>query len=116
MINIRNKHYEKGLPNEVYIGRGSKLGNPYSHLCGKNEYHCETRDEAIDKYRPYFYDVLLKDPAIQFWTSNIAVFQLENPDQDINLMCYCKPARCHGDVIKEYIEKLMEELKTKKDD
>ena len=23
--------------------------------------------------------------------------------EDINLVCFCKPKACHGDVIKEYI-------------
>lgn len=113
MIHIRNKHYEKDLENEIYIGRGSKVGNPYSHLCGKGEFHCETRDEAVDKYKNYFYDVLLQDTAVKMWTHNVAMHQIENPDEDINLMCYCKPARCHGEIIKEYIENLMQTLKKK---
>jgi hypothetical protein len=64
---------------DIYIGRGSKWGNPY--VIGKDG----TRDEVIDKYINYL------------CTTDL--------DQDIDelygkrLGCFCKPLACHGDIL-----------------
>jgi len=74
----------------IYIGRGSKFGNPYR--IGKDG----TREEVIEKFRVYFYKRLNADP----------VFLQDVADlQGCHLLCYCKPEACHGDVIAEYLNK-----------
>jgi len=73
-------------PYDVYIGRGSKWGNPFK--IGKDG----TRDEVIEKYRKYLLDNedLLKE-----------LKELEG----MRLGCYCKPKKCHGDILVELIKR-----------
>ena len=38
MITVKNKYTSKPEKNDVYIGRGSPLGNPFTHMdLGKNK-------------------------------------------------------------------------------
>lgn len=73
---------------DVYIGRGSKWGNPYTHNPGptKAQFLVATRAEAIAKYREYILgrsDLLAALPELV----------------GKRLGCYCKPLSCHGDVL-----------------
>lgn len=80
IVNLRKEKYD------VYIGRGSKWGNPF--IIGKDG----TRDEVIEKYTEY----ILKKP------------ELMNSLQELRgkrLGCYCSPLRCHGDVLKTLEQK-----------
>ena len=44
-------------PHDVYIGRGSQWGNPYSHLTdSKALYKVATVEEAVEKYASYLLD------------------------------------------------------------
>jgi hypothetical protein len=76
-------HYKKERY-DVYIGRPSKWGNPYS--IGKDG----TRKEVIEKYRKYLLSnkALLND-----------LYELEGKV----LGCWCKPKACHGDVLAELV-------------
>lgn len=77
-----------GIPiNAVYIGRGSKYGNPF-----KIGVH-GTRKEVIQKYRNYLLD------EIEHGTFSVdEIIGLYETD----LVCYCHPLPCHGDVIHEF--------------
>jgi hypothetical protein len=77
VANLRNEKYD------VYIGRGSKWGNPF--IINKDG----NRAEVIRKYREY---------AKKF--SREELLELK----DKTLGCYCKPLACHGDVLKEMCE------------
>lgn len=103
MIRIVNKHWHKPTPNDVYIGRGSPFGNPYSHMDNtKAEHKVSTREEAIAKYREWFEHARLNEPVLAAMLNEMKRAHLEG--HDLNLVCYCAPARCHGEVIKEYLE------------
>ena len=68
---------------DVYIGRPSKWGNPYS--IGKDG----IREEVIQKYRDY----LERSPRL-----------LEDCRQELRgkvLGCWCAPKACHGDILAE---------------
>ncbi len=65
---------------DVYIGRPSKWGNPFS--IGKDG----TRKEVIKKYEKY----ILKNKELLN-----DLHELE----DKVLGCWCKPKSCHGDVL-----------------
>jgi len=80
VIHIRNK---TGSPDEVYIGRGSKWGNPY--VIGKDG----NRTEVIDRY--------LKYAIRHFGDRDLEVLRGKT------LVCYCKPQACHGDVLIELL-------------
>lgn len=70
----------------VYIGRGSPWGNPYK--IGENG----TRSEVIEEYKGYALNRLEYEPE---W-----LVPLEGKD----LVCYCAPLACHGDVLLEILE------------
>lgn len=72
---------------DVYIGRPSKWGNPFK-LTSERQ-----RDELIEKYRMW----LLKQPELIAALSEI---------QGKTLGCWCKPKRCHGDVLAELADSL----------
>lgn len=70
---------------DVYIGRGSKWGNPFK--IGKHG----NREEVIDKYEAYIMDqpnLLQALPELKGKT----------------LGCWCKPKNCHGDILKRMVE------------
>ena len=75
---------------DVYIGRGSKWGNPYSHKEGTLAEHVvESRTEAIKKYEEY----LLSNEDLMSSLSEL---------KGKVLGCWCKPKSCHGDILLKY--------------
>ena len=79
-------HMTSGEPYDVYIGRGTKWGNPF--VRGKDG----TRQQVIDKYRSWILEQkeLMDD-----------LEELEGKA----LCCWCTPLPCHGDVLIELLEK-----------
>lgn len=106
MITVKNKYTSKKDNNDIYIGRGSPLGNPFCHLEIENtkaEFKCETREDAINNFEKYINEkIKLKDSLI---CNELNKIYLMAKKQDVNLVCFCKPKSCHGDVIKKIIEK-----------
>ncbi len=78
---VLNKHLVGSPPGAVYIGRPSKWGNPF--VIGKDG----DRGEVIAKYRAW----LLTNPEL------LASAKQELAGKD--LLCFCAPAACHGDVL-----------------
>ena len=70
----------------VYIGRGSPWGNPF--VIGIHG----DRDDVIYEYRHWMMEQWCK---IDGWLE---------PLIGKDLLCYCAPLRCHGDVLIELIE------------
>lgn len=80
---------------DVYIGRPSKWGNPFTHIKDKKtkaEFVVETSEIAIQKYREW----IMTQPALLN-----SLHELKGK----TLACWCKPKPCHGDVLVELIEK-----------
>ena len=89
VVNLRNENYT------VYIGRGSKFGNPFK--IGRDG----NRQEVIDKYIVW----VLNHP------SNSELHKaIYNLPKDVILGCYCKPLACHGDIIIKIWKELHNEL------
>lgn len=84
VVNIKN--YE---PYDVYIGRGSKFGNPFTHLphLGGPIIIVDSREEAIKRYEEW----ILEQPEL------INLIKLELKGKILG--CYCKPLPCHGDIL-----------------
>ena len=103
-INIVNKHFyqkEKSKTVDVYCGRGSVLGNPYSHkLNTLAKFVVANREEAIGNYRKYFYGEIKTNADFLNELRRIYVIAQSN---EVNLVCFCYPKSCHCDVIKEFI-------------
>ena len=70
---------------DVYIGRGSKWGNPF--VIGKDG----DRDEVIKKYE----EMLLTNPSLLNDLHEL---------KDKTLGCWCRPKKCHGDVLLNLLE------------
>lgn len=88
MCRVVNKYKE---PYDIYIGRGSIWGNPYSHLDGtKALYKVPTREESIEMYRSHLWS--------EIKSNRIKVEDLIALDGK-TLGCFCKPKSCHGDII-----------------
>lgn len=87
-MKVLNKATDTLTENSVYIGRPSKWGNPF--ISGVHG----TRSEVIEKYKEYLYS----SPELMS-----SLHELVGKD----LVCWCKPKACHGDVllqaVKEYI-------------
>jgi len=77
-------------PYDVYIGRPSFWGNPYSHLINsKTPYKVETRLDAIKAFRY----MVNSDPDY----IKLVKFHLKGKV----LGCWCHPKPCHGDVLAQ---------------
>ncbi len=72
---------------DIYIGRPSKWGNPFS--IGKDG----TREEVMQKYENYL-------------LNNLNLMNSLYELKDKVLGCWCKPKICHGDILIKYIERL----------
>lgn len=88
IVHIKKEAYD------VYIGRPSKWGNPFTHLKEdtKAEFVVATREIAISKYREW----ILTQPALLNDLHEL---------KDKTLGCWCRPHSCHGDVLIELIGK-----------
>lgn len=84
-MRVLNKYRDAVPSGTVYIGRPSKWGNPF--VIGKDG----TRAEVIAKYRAW----LAARPAL------VSAAKRELAGKD--LLCYCAPAACHGDVLIEAV-------------
>ena len=87
VVNLKKEKYD------IYIGRGSKWGNQFSHLNDTlAKYKVKSRNNAIDCYKDWILNgdgkYLLND--------------LNELDGKI-LGCFCKPKKCHGDILIELI-------------
>lgn len=93
----------RGELGAVYIGRPSPLGNPFVM---KSE---AQRTEVIAKYRALFEQYIT-------WQTPKIMQELEYLEKlarrgDLVLGCFCAPRACHGDVIKEYLDRKLAEPK-----
>ena len=82
---VVNKYHK--VPYDVYIGRGSIFGNPFSHMPNtKAEFTVGTREQAVSEYEKWVVnqpEIMAKIPSLKGKT----------------LCCFCAPLSCHGDVL-----------------
>ena len=75
---------------DIYIGRPSPYGNPFTHKqSALAEEKVGSREEAIKRYRKWIMkpeQVNLRNRMKTFLKGRV-------------LACWCKPRACHGDVI-----------------
>ena len=89
-VNFRKEKYD------VYIGWGSKWGNPF--IIGKDG----NRKQVIEKHEEWLLGIISAP-------NNESVPSLKEAMKELlgkKLGCYCKPLDCHGDVLVEMIEKV----------
>jgi len=95
----------KQTPNCERVCRPSILGNPYSHKFQSSNKKIHKRDDAIAEYRQWLNDRIRNNDII-------IIKELERlleiaKQGDLYLGCWCSPKSCHGDVIKEVLEKAL---------
>lgn len=91
MTSVVNKYHSRY---DVYIGRGSKWGNPFLM---RNE---SQRNEVIQKYEEYARARFTKADLQQLVGKRLG--------------CFCKPKACHGDVLVKLIKEYGLEQETPK--
>ena len=79
VVNIKNDDYD------IYIGRGSRFGNPF--IIGKDG----NREDVIKKYEE--------------WIKNKPEILADIPRLKGKILgCHCKPKPCHGDILVKLVE------------
>lgn len=116
VYNITKEEYNGS--NVFYCGRGSVLGNPYTHLKDKPTkavYVVKDRDTAIEMYGNYF-DVMYGSNK-KFTDVVDEIYGKYKNGEDVYLGCYCKKylsqeqhkhsdeVSCHCDIIVEKLRK-----------
>jgi hypothetical protein len=83
---------------DVYIGRPSKWGNPFSHIQDKKtraEFLVNSRKEAVDAYEQ--------------WILHGGGQHLLQDLKDLQgkiLGCWCVPKSCHGEILVKLVNNL----------
>lgn len=88
-----------------YIGRGGKgkkssaLANPFKLQDIRNN---AERDRVIAEYRRWLWNkILTGDSGVM---TELSLLKQQAMHGDVQLLCFCKPLACHGDVIKSCLE------------
>lgn len=78
---------------DVYIGRPSIWGNPFSHKEKTSaQFKVQSREEAVRMYKQ--------------WLLNNSTLMAKLPElKGKTLGCWCSPLSCHGDVLLELANK-----------
>ena len=92
VMKVLNKRTDKIPADAVYIGRPSKWGNPYK-ITGSGVDKI-VRAKVIENYRGWLACRLAVEPDF-----------LE-PLRGKDLVCWCSPKPCHGDVLLEFMRAL----------
>lgn len=91
MPQVLNKKTIGFIPtNAVYVGRGSKWGNPFPITA------TQSRAEVMEKYRDWSADKVqeMRDLDNGDWLKEL---------RGKHLVCYCAPLPCHADILLEMI-------------
>ena len=83
-MRVLNRHKDNIPQDAVYIGRGSPWGNPF--VIGKDG----TRSEVVQKY----YEWILQNEELLS-----RLDELKGKD----LVCFCSPQLCHGNVLLDLV-------------
>lgn len=87
-----------GKPYDVYVGRPSPWGNPFTHAEGTlAQLRVPNRDMTVEAYRKW----LLEQPEL--------VARARRELRGKILACWCAPLACHADVLAEVANAFTEE-------
>lgn len=90
MCKVYNK-YSTVPAGSVYIGRGSAFGNPF--VIGRDG----NRNAVCDKYK----DMVASNAVLRE--------KIKSELRGKDLVCFCAPKRCHGDLLLELANSVEEE-------
>jgi hypothetical protein len=103
VLNVVNKRSHKAQAGsvDVYCGRGSVLGNPFTHKEGTiAKFIVESRDEAVEAYRGYFKEQM--ESNSEFLSEMRRIYRIALKSE-VNLVCYCAPLNCHCNVLRGFL-------------
>ena len=83
----------------VKIDRSSVLGNPF-YMTEESK-----RNLVCDQYQEYFNKKITSGTDSKFIDELNRIYDISKSN-DITLLCWCSPKRCHGETIKRYIESI----------
>ena len=83
---------------DIYIGRPSKWGNPFSVGIDGN------RKEVIEKYY-YWLKGMIEAPKHHNWYKRPKISEIEEL-RGKRLGCFCKPKACHGDILLKILNEV----------
>ncbi len=114
-INIVNRYtcgFEPDGMNNIAIYRGHPLGNPFkigeAFVTRTKGKMIMDRDDVILAYDEYLQSRIRQHDGYIISALNRIGYKIIR-GEDVNLICYCKPKACHGDVIKRIIEEKINE-------
>jgi len=93
----------KKPPNTIYVGRGSKFGNPF--MVGRDAKTVFLSDFDYKKYRN---KILTREDAVHLYKKYFTVVMLDYVPylKGKNLMCWCPlDEPCHADVLLKLVNK-----------
>ncbi len=112
MITVVNKNTHEPTERDIYIGRGSPLGNPYDWRGSPAaKFKCCCRASAIENYKKWL--------VAQMTNGNETVLDEMRKiyrmarDGDVYLVCFCEPQPCHGNIIASVIRHFLKKQKAK---
>lgn len=85
-----------GQPRRVYVGRPTALGNPFQ--IGRDG----SRETVVAMYRAWLWNRLREPGSAQRLAMEDLLREAEKGPME--LLCWCAPLACHGDVIKAALE------------
>lgn len=110
MIKVTNGKFDGFIgQNKIYIGRKNKyyglkesvLGNQF--VIGQDG----NRNEVIKKYRKWLCEEVKKKGAV--YKELMRIVKKVKKGENVELVCWCKPFICHGDILKKYLEWMLKE-------
>lgn len=112
IIRVVNKHSHVACEKDYYIGRpgtihnGRGLGNPYSHVDSGNTIKVASRIAAVQSFTTDFYGRLSSSTDFRMQMNQL----IKHAEKygEVNLVCWCDPEPCHGIVIAEYLDEVIE--------
>jgi hypothetical protein len=99
-INVVNRRTFTGKDGD-YIGRPSPLGNPFT---SKQE---GSKEQAIAKYRLWL-NTQWRTGYKPVCDELKRLAQKLKTTGEINLVCWCAPAKCHGEIIATAIRSILD--------
>lgn len=104
VIHIKDEHRAQGKL--VYVGRSAKrfhFGNPFTHLQNTlASVVVKDRDTAIAMYSDWLSGKIDIETERRDWILQ-QIDKFAECGESLTLECFCKPAPCHGDILKKLI-------------
>lgn len=101
---------------KIYIGRRNSCyeleASPLANIFGVRS---NGRESSIEKYKIYLFQQVAKGTG-PVYEELLRIARLHNNGEHIKLACWCYPKPCHGDVVKQVVTWLADNILEKNND